>query len=350
MKRILLVGPGLIGRRHLELIEQSPDALLAGIVAPDNAENRAVAHQYKTLLFETMEEGIAIKPDGIIIASPNEFHFEQARSCILAGIPVLVEKPITVSIKDAFELHKLSKDLKTPVLVGHHRNYSSILKKAKEVIEDGLIGEIVSIIGSAQFFKPSHYFQEGPWRTKLGGGPILINMIHEISNLRFLCGEIEKVHAFASQKIRNFEVEDTASINIFFENGTLGTFVVSDTAASAMSWENTSGENKSYPQYKDDNCYFISGTKGSLQVPTMIYHSFTSDIERSWWNKMEIRQFSYPVEDPLVNQFEHFINVVSEIAKPTVSSHDGLSNLRVIAAIRKSIEDDRTISIDSISS
>src|SRR5262245_4661195 len=59
------------------------------------------------------------------------------------------------------------------------------------------------------FCKPDNYFEAGPWRRQPGGGPLLINMVHEVGNLRSLCGEIVAVQAFASSATRNFPVEDT---------------------------------------------------------------------------------------------------------------------------------------------
>jgi predicted dehydrogenase len=84
-----------------------------------------------------------------------------------------------------------------------------------------------------------------------------------------LCGEIVAVQAFSSHATRRFPVEDTVAINVHFANGALGTFMLSDTAACARSWEQTSQENKAYSTYPDEDCYVVAGTFGSLSVPTM---------------------------------------------------------------------------------
>lgn len=78
-------------------------------------------------------------------------------------------------------------------------------------------------MGSAVFYKPDEYFDAAPWRREAGGGPILIKMIHEIGNLRSLCGEIVAVQALASSATRDFPVEDTVAINLRFASGALGT-------------------------------------------------------------------------------------------------------------------------------
>ena len=124
-------------------------------------------------------------------------------------------------------------------------------------------------MGSALFFKPDHYYAAAPWRREKGAGPVLLNMIHEVHNLRMLCGDIAAVQAFASHAVRGFPVEDTVAINLRFASGALGTFMLSDTAASPRNWEQTGQENKAYTTCPDEDCYVITGTFGSLSVPTM---------------------------------------------------------------------------------
>src|SRR5208283_1012449 len=103
----------------------------------------------------------------------------------------------------------------------------------------------------ALFYKPDSYFDEAPWRRQQGGGPIMINMIHEVGNLRAMVGEIVAVQAFASNTTRALEVEDTVIIGMRFANGALVAFLLSDTAACSKSWEQTSRENESYATSPD---------------------------------------------------------------------------------------------------
>jgi predicted dehydrogenase len=165
---------------------------------------------------------------------------------------VLIEKPIADSVDDAMRLIDAAERAKVAMLIGHHRRHSPILEKAREIVHEGALGRIVAVMGSAMFHKPDSYFSEAPWRREPGGGPILINMIHEVDDLRSVCGEIVEVQALASNAARGFEVEDAVAINLRFANGALGTFLLSDTAATARSWEQTSGENASYASYSDE--------------------------------------------------------------------------------------------------
>ncbi len=147
------------------------------------------------------------------------------------------------------------------------------------------------------------------------------------------------MQAFASQAIRGFPVEDTVAINLRFANGALGTFMLSDTAASPRSWEQTSQENKAYASDDDEDCYVISGTNGSLSVPTMRLKTYPRPEDRSWWKPFEVR------DDPLKHQIEHFGAVIRGEAEPLVSARDGLLNLTITEAIAEAARTGRVIEL-----
>lgn len=336
--RIAVAGAGLIGRRHCELIKASPHCTLAAIIDPSESA-RSYAEQHGAPYFGTLADALRYGGiDGVILATPNALHVEQALQCLHHRVPALIEKPVAHTIAEGEQLLTAATRSDVPMLVGHHRAYSQILETAHALIQEGRLGRIVAVMGSALFFKPDHYFEEGPWRREQGGGPILINLIHEIGNLRALCGEIVAVEAMASNAARGFAVEDTAAMLFRFENGALGTFILSDTAASARSWEQTSHENKSYASYEDEDCYLISGDKGSLAIPTMRLKTYARDEDRSWWKPFQSSTIALTRTDPLDNQLVHFCDVIARKAPPRVSVFDGLQNLRVVEAIKMAIE------------
>ena len=266
--------------------------------------------------------------------------------CLEAGLAVLLEKPIAPTVAEGVALVQRADALGGRLLIGHHRAHSPIMAKARAVIESGQLGRLVTVMGSATFLKPDHYFDDGPWRREPGGGPILINMIHEVHNLRILCGEIVAVQAIASHAVRGFAVEDTVAITLQFASGMLGSFMLSDTAASARNWEHTSRENKAYPTCEDEDCYVLSGTNGSLSVPTMRLKTYPGPEARSWWKPFEAGVVGLVRQDPLQRQMEHFGAVVRGEARPLVSAHDGLQNLRVTEAIVAAARSGGTVRLD----
>jgi len=334
--RIAVAGAGLIGARHIEEIVASPNCALASLVDP-SPKAAELARKYDVALYPSIAECFAKdKPEGMIIATPNAMHVEQALACIEAGVPCLVEKPIAHTLAEGERLVAAAERANHKLLAGHHRPHSPILAKAVEIVKSGVLGRIVGVIGSAVFYKPDadgYYDPPYEWRRMPGGGPILINMVHEVGNLRAMVGEIVAVQAFASNATRKFEVEDTVAINLRFANGALGTFLLSDTAASPKSWEQTSQENKAYATYPDEDAYVIIGNRGSLAVPTMRLRRYDRDEDRSWFKPFKSETFPLERADPLARQVLHFGRVIRGEESPLVSGRDGLQNLRVVEAI-----------------
>jgi predicted dehydrogenase len=347
--RFLLSGPGLMGKQHAQLINSRSDCRLSAIIAPPADENRTFALEIGAGFYLNIEDALEKERiDAAIISSPNPFHFHQAISCIERNVPVLVEKPITDNIDDARKLADRSEDARVPVLVGHHRTYSPLLDAAVAFLNSARFGRLVAVQGSALFYKPVKYFKDGAWRTKVGGGPILINLIHEIGLLRYFCGEIKTVFALAGRQIRNFEVEDTVAVTFEFWNGALGSFLLSDTAASSKSWEMTSGENPVYPHFPEENCYHFAGTNGSLDFPSMWTRYYADGVEPSWWNDFETGTIAFTPRNPLELQLDHFVQVVRGKAQPTVSARDGYRNMLVIQAIALSINSRAVVDLERL--
>ncbi len=331
--RIAVAGGGYMGQAHMAVAQASRTVTLCALVDPSPAAV-AVAAKAGVALYQSLEEMLAKDhPDGVVVATPNQLHVPHAMLCLDAGLPTLLEKPIAATVAEAESLVEAVERSGVRLLVGHHRAHSSIMAKALEVVQSGTLGRLVSVMGSAQFFKPDEYFVDGPWRREIGGGPVLLNMIHEVHNLRMLCGDIVAVQAFSSNAVRGFAVEDTVAINLRFANGALGTFILSDTAASARSWEQTSQENKAYPSYDDEDCYVISGTAGTLSIPTMRLKTYPRREDSSWWKPFDEGIVGMVRDDPIKRQMEHFGAVVRGEVAPVVSARDGLQNLRITEAI-----------------
>jgi predicted dehydrogenase len=346
--RIAVAGAGLIGARHAELAAASPTCALAALVDPAPGA-RPVAERLGVPLFGALEDLLTReRPDAVIIASPNALHAAQARLCIEVGLAVLIEKPVTATLAEGEALLAAAAAAGARVLVGHHRAHSPLMTAARAVIASGRLGRLVALQGSAVFAKPDHYFEAGPWRRESGGGPILINLIHEIHSLRMLMGEIVQVHALASDAVRGFAVEDTVALSLRFANGALGSFLLSDTAASPRSWEQTSRENPTYDAHDDEDCYVVMGTLGSLAIPTLRLRTYADAASRSWWKPLKRERLSCERADPLALQLEHFGQVARGEVAPLVSLADGLANLRVIDAVAASAASGRPIDLAPI--
>ena len=162
--RLAVAGAGLIGRRHIALIQASGSCELSAIVDPHH--HRAIADELGVPIFSSLEDLFAsARPDGVIVATPNAVHVKNGLECLANDVPVLVEKPIADSVEEGCRLADASKTAAAPLLVGHHRRHSPLLGTARTVVQDGVLGPIVAVLGSALYYKPDDYFTAGPWRT-----------------------------------------------------------------------------------------------------------------------------------------------------------------------------------------
>lgn len=332
--RLGLAGYGLVGERHAAALGATPGVELAVVVEPSGtagAKVAAIGLSHRTTLEEALERDAL---DGIILATPNALHVEQARACIVAGCPVLIEKPIATSAAEARDLVAEAERREVPILVGHHRRHNPIIQQARKIVEEGRIGEVRGVQATCWFYKPDAYFEAAPWRRQSGAGPISVNLVHDVDLLRYLCGDVRSVRAIVRPARRGGANEDLASALLDFENGAVGTITVSDSIVSPWSWEMTSGEYPIYPR-TPASCYQLGGTHGALSLPDLKVWTHL-DGQRDWWTPMtascEIRENS----DPLTSQIAHFAAVIRGQARPLVSGLEGVRTLEVIEAIQKS--------------
>ena len=323
-----MAGAGLVGRAHAEIV--SGTARLDAIIDPD-PNTRRVAERHGTDwqpdLAEYLRSG---RPDGVIVAAPNHLHLPLAKACLEAGVPVLVEKPLADGIAEARSLVQSSRVTGVPVLVGHHRRHSPVAEVARDVIEGGRIGRVVAVNAMFWLNKHDDYFNV-KWRVSAGGGPICINLIHDIDLLQHFCGPITSVQARSAHDVRGLEVEDTGAMIFQFASGALGTASVCDATSAPWSWELTAGENPIYPQ-TDQSCYQIAGTAGALSVPDLTVWIHAGP--EGWWSPITHERITVARENPMARQFKHFLDVILSGVPPLVTVEDGLRNIEVIEAIQ----------------
>ena len=342
--RLAIAGLGLAGRRHAEAIRSAAGVILCA-VAETGEEGRKEAERHGVPCFGSLAEMIeAEKPEGVILSTPTPLHVEQGLQCIEAGIPVLVEKPLADDLGGAGTLVERSEAAGVALMVGHHRRFNPIIERAHSIIAGGKIGDVRAVHATCWFYKPDHYFDAAPWRKLKGAGPVSVNLVHDIDLIRHLCGEITHVQAQAAPSARGFENEDVASALFRFGGGAIGTVTVSDGIVAPWSWEFTSREFGVYP-YTAVGAYQIGGTHGSLSVPDLTL--WTHDKARDWWTPISGKATPCATSDPLVNQVEHFGDVIARGERPRVPGREGLRTLAVIDAIQTSAEAGRAVDLDA---
>jgi predicted dehydrogenase len=337
-----VIGAGLIGRKHLRKISEQPDYDLVGI-ADVNVD--AVAAEYpKTRVFADYRKLLdEARPQAVIIASPNQLHAETGIECARRGIHILIEKPVTDTLRTAAALMAEVRKGGIKSLVGHHRRHHLQVRTLKALLGEGRIGDVVGVSAIWATHKPADYFEIAPWRTEPGGGPILLNLIHEIDFLRFTVGEIVAVEAAASNRQRGFAVEDTAAALIEFESGALGTFFISDNAVSPWTTEQGVGESPEFP-FSGQSNYRFMGRRGAIEFPELVQWTQAGGAQ-DWNQPIQAQRIHAPTIDPYAAQLDHFRDVIRGTVPSLQPVEDGARTLVATLAIAEAAAEGRRIDL-----
>ncbi len=342
--RLAVIGAGLIGARHAELAQDHPDCDLVAIVDP--APNTAnLASRLGCAWHSELATIVDGSLDAAIVATPNALHLPVALACLERGLPCLVEKPVADTLDNAQTMVDAFEHAGLPLLVGHHRRYHPFVAATRDLLASGEIGSPVcaSIIWAVR--KPDSYFADGPWRLGADGGPLMLNLIHEIDLMRHVFGDIAEVTAMVSNHQRQSPVEDTAAVSFRFASGMLATAILSDAALTPWSFEGASGENPNIATTGIAS-WRVGCTRGAFDFPTMEVWRHAGEGAGDWSKPLQAARKAQQSVKPLHAQLTHFIRLVQGLdSEPLVSGREGLEALRAIRAIQHSAATGQTVKL-----
>ena len=336
--RIAVLGAGLIGRRHIDTILGVPHAATLVAVADPVARFDIGGVAWFTDAIEMLDQA---KPEAVVIATPNALHAGQGEECCRRGIHFLVEKPVTATLEEAERLVRAVDDSGVKTLVGHHRRYLPAVREVRRRIVDGELGALVaaSVIWATR--KPEPYFNTA-WRREPGGGPLLINAIHEIDLMRHLCGEVTAVTGIAGHAQRGFAVEDSVAAAFEFAGGCLGTLTLTDAGFSPWTIEQGTRENPTFA-FTGQSAWRLIGSKASLELPVLRHWGPATPGDIGWDRPIQEHDLVVENTDPYVAQLEHFQRLVRLDEPPMVSVRDGANTLAATLAVAQSARDGRRV-------
>lgn len=329
--RVGVVGFGSIGRRHADWIGDRPDCTLAGVADP-SAQSRSEC-EVRSVFWTADHRELLDRVDAVVIATPNHLHLPAALDCFERRLPVLIEKPLAETAEAAVNLAVEARRAGSPTLVGYYRRHHPAIREARRAVLSGELGRIVTANFSVTFLKPKDYFGL-EWRRIAGGGPVLINAVHDIDALRHLVGEITSVQALLSSAARGYEVEDSAGMLFQFEGGAIGTVIVSDAVPSPYSWDLNAAEYAVLPVC-GKGAYVLGGERASLSLPDMRVWRY--DGSPGWREPLtEGAPLGVAPENPYVAQWSHFARVARGEEAPLVSAEDAARTQIVAEAVLES--------------
>ncbi len=330
VKRILIVGGGLIGARHLQTVVAHDKCELIGLVDPDPAVRTLPGVQRYADMSEVKDP-----VDAVIIATPTHLHASQGEYAASRGWHMLIEKPVAATMSEAIRLKDTAAESGVASLVGHHRRYHASVRQLKKLVADGAVGTPVTACLIWAMRKPDGYF-EGNWRTA-GGSPVMINIVHDIDLLRFVLGEITQTASLRGAEQRGTRRIESGAIALAFSNGATGTISFADTTPSPWGFEAGTGENPNIGATYQDMLW-IAGTAGAISFPSMTLWSGTD-----WGTPARMQEF-LPAEStrtPLEAQLDHFLDVMNG-AKPLIDVEDAARTLDITLQIEAQLTDQHT--------
>ena len=319
--KFLIVGYGSIGRRHFQNLKKLGEEdllfLRTGQSTLDDQDLGSIPVE------QDLQAAIQHRPDAAIIATPTAKHLEAAIPLAEEGISLMIEKPVSHDMDGVDALMGAVNSSRGNILVGYQFRFHPSLILIKKVLDEGLIGEPLSVRSHWGEYLPGWH----PWedfrtsysaRRDLGGG-VILTLSHPVDYLRWMFGSAESVTAeVAPESYLALDVEDHAELIIQFTSGVLASVHLN------------------YFQRPPEHSLVILGTEGSLYWDYndgMVYHSSPKNASRDQIFTLE----QFERNDMFLAEMKHFIQLVRGNVSSTCNLEDGIETLKLcLGALRSS--------------
>lgn len=224
-----LIGCGRISPNHLvaaknnhlhisALCDIRPEAMTKSIELHDLKDVR-VFEDYREMLDKESLDLVAI-------ATESGNHAKIAIDCLLAGVNLVVEKPIALSLDEADEMIDLAREKGLVLCPCHQNRFNKSVVKIREALDQGRFGKLLHGAAHIRWNRGEDYYKQAPWRGTwlFDGGALMNQCIHNIDLLRWMMGDdIQEVFAYTDQLMHPYiEAEDLGLAVIKFKNGSYG--------------------------------------------------------------------------------------------------------------------------------
>ena len=323
IKRILIVGHGSMGKRHLRLAR--------GLLP--NADIRVLRHQvtgevpeFSNGCFFSIEEAITFAPQIAVIANPAPFHIATAQALANVGVNLLIEKPLSDSLNGVRQLLKTCEKNSIVLLTGYNLRFLPSLQCFRDLLGEGVIGKVLSARCEIGQYLPSwrpdcDYQKTVSARRELGGGALL-EISHEIDYLRWIFGEVEWVNATLSrQSSLEIDVEDTVHLALGFVSATDRHQLIGSV-------------NLDFIRHDSTRLCTAIGEKGSMRWNGLTGEVDVFEVGAKAWRSLN--SHPHQGDESYLAEWENFIECVTEHEPSLVTGEDGLRVLEIIDAARHS--------------
>lgn len=227
--RLGVVGLGNIARQHIENVTSGavPGCKLTAICARQPTElAQTLGVQYFASYQEMVRSGLC---DAILVATPSFTHLEIGRAVLDAGLHLMMEKPIGLSLQEGEQLLARQGPEQVFALMLNQRT-DPLFQKMRDCLQQGELGAITRTHWTmTNWFRPQVYFQVSDWRATWrgeGGGLLVNQCIHNLDIFQWLAGMPESLRGYCRfGRYHDIEVEDEATAYLQYANGASGVFI-----------------------------------------------------------------------------------------------------------------------------
>lgn len=331
-----LIGCGRIATNHIKAVLNNHLELVAVCdILPEHMQALLEKHglekgcsiarytDYKQLLEEHPELEL------VAIATESGLHAQIALDCIDAGVNVIIEKPMAMSMADAEEIIRRSEAKGVTVCACHQNRFNIAVQKTRQALEAGRFGRLSHGSIHVRWNRNRAYYEQAPWRGTWAqdGGCLMNQCIHGIDLLRWMLGnEVDEVYGVTKQQFHDYlEAEDIGMAVIKFKNGAVAT---------------VEGTTNVYPQNLEETLYLF-GENGTVKIGgkstnNLDVWEFSHETEADAVNKGLEEQTSNVYGNGHTSLYADVIDAIQNHRKPYVDAVAGRNALEMVLAIYKS--------------
>lgn len=340
--RYALIGCGRISPNHIAAAKAN-GLEFVGIcdIDPKNMKDKVAKFELGDVpMFEDYHEMLEKqKPELVAVCTESGKHAAIALDCIDAGCNVIIEKPIALSLKDADEIIRRSKEKGVKVCANHQNRFNKSIKKIRDAVDKGRFGKMFYGTAHIRWCRDWDYYSRADWRGtwEQDGGALMNQCIHNIDLLRWMMGdEVDEVVGMTDKLNHDYiEAEDLGMALIKFKNGTYGIL---------------EGTTDIYPKNLEETLYLF-GEKGTVKaggtsVNRIEEWRFSDQLDTA---EEVIEQFHE--NPPNVYGFGHtplyadVIDAIKNDREPFVNAEAGRRALEMVLAIYKSAAEGRPVKL-----
>lgn len=333
MLRVGLIGCGRISRRHADLLGKGEieGAKLAAVCDARPERAQALGAEFGVPSFadmdEMMSQGIV---DLAVVLTPSGYHAEHVIQLARHGRPIMVEKPMALTLDDADAMIRACDTHNCKLFVIKQNRFNLPVIKLREALESGRFGKLTLGTVRVRWARHQAYYDQDPWRGtwRMDGGVLTNQASHHVDLLEWMMGEVDSVFAMAKTRLADIETEDTAVVTLKFRNGALG-IIEATTATRPTNLEGSIS---------------VLGEHGTVVIGGVAVNRMETWIFEDERPEDALVMSEFSENPPNVYGFghkayyQHVVQCIEEGGPNLVDGMAGRKSLELISAIYESIE------------